>query len=98
MTNPLSESTVRQIALALCQERAALAKEAAFWDAVAKKPGAGEGTIQFQAAARACLEANAAALRELSQEIAPWIKHLPALPDVFPETQQETAEAKKETP
>ena len=49
------------------------------------------GHTVFQATLQHELEANAAALRELNQEVAIWLEYHPQLRDVFEETGRKVA-------
>lgn len=49
------------------------------------------GHVVFQATLQQELDANAAALRELNQEVALWLEYHPQLRDVFQETRRRAA-------
>lgn len=49
------------------------------------------GHVVFQATLQQELDTNAAAVRELNQEVAPWLEYHPQLRDVFDKTGTEVA-------
>ena len=72
----LSQASISAIVAALLHERTALIDDLAFWAAHWRRPG--KATLHAQA--RAALQANTAALTELAENMAPWLKQHPTYP------------------
>lgn len=72
----LSQASISAIVAALLHERTALVDDLAFWGAHWRRPG--KATFYEQVCN--ALQANTAALTELADSMAPWLKQHPTYP------------------
>lgn len=86
----LSKSTVSTIVNALIDTRLDSKKTLAGAEC--------SGNVERQTLIRQWLDANAAAFRELNEDVVPWLMYHPQLRDVFPETVCPRTEQQRKQP